>query len=49
MKQEGLITGQEQVVGRLQKLSLTESQQRDPINYEPGRVVVFHTKRDTPA
>jgi hypothetical protein len=44
MKQEGLITGQEHVVGRLQKLSLSKSQQRDPINYEQGRVVVFHKR-----
>jgi hypothetical protein len=39
-----LITGQEHVVGRLQKLNLSESQQRDPMNYEHGRVVVFHKR-----
>ena len=44
MKQEGLITGQEHVVGRLQKLNLSESQQRDSMNYEHGRVVVFHKR-----
>jgi hypothetical protein len=44
MKHEGIITGQEHVVGRLQKLSLSESQQRDSINYEHGRVVVFHKR-----
>ena len=44
MKQEGLITGQEHVVGRLQKLNLSESQQRDSMNYEQGRVIVFHKR-----
>ena len=44
MKQEGLITGQEHVVGRLQKFNLSESQQRDSMNYEHGRVVVFHKR-----
>jgi len=44
MKQEGLITGQEHVVGRLQKLNLSESQQRDSMNYEHGCVVVFHKR-----
>ena len=44
MKQEGLITGQEHVVGRLQKLNLSESQQRDAVNYEHGRVVLFHKR-----
>jgi phenylpyruvate tautomerase PptA (4-oxalocrotonate tautomerase family) len=34
MKQEGLITGQEHVVGRLQKFNLSKSQQRDSMNYE---------------
>jgi hypothetical protein len=44
MKQEGLITGQEHVVGRLQKLNLSETQQPDPVNYEHGCVVVFHKR-----
>lgn len=42
MKEQGMITGQEYNVRRLQKLDLNEWEQRDPMNYEPGRIVVFH-------
>jgi hypothetical protein len=42
MRAEGLLTGEDQTVTRLQRLNLTESQRRDAINYEPGQVVEFH-------
>jgi conjugative relaxase-like TrwC/TraI family protein len=48
MRAEGLLTGEDQTVTRLQRLNLTEGQRRDAINYEPGQVVEFHqiTKGD---
>jgi len=42
MRAEGLLTGEDQTVTRLQRLNLTESQRRDAINYELGQVVEFH-------
>jgi len=44
MRAEGLLTGDDQIVTRLQRLNLTESQRRDAINYELGQVVEFHCK-----
>jgi hypothetical protein len=42
LKKTGLLPGTGCVVTRLQNTGLTESQRRDPINYEPGQVVEFH-------
>jgi ATP-dependent exoDNAse (exonuclease V) alpha subunit len=42
LKKDGLFTGEEYTVTRLQNSGLTESQRRDAINYEPGQVVEFH-------
>jgi hypothetical protein len=42
LKKTGLLAEAECVVTRLQNTGLTESQRRDPINYEPGQVVEFH-------
>jgi len=44
MRSEGLLTGEDQTVTRLQRTNLTESQRRDAINYEFGMVVEFHCK-----
>jgi len=42
MKDKGLLSGVEKSVTRLERLNLTESQQRDPVTYEPGLIVEFH-------
>ena len=42
LKKDGFLGGREYTVTRLQNTGLTESQRRDPINYEPGQVVEFH-------
>jgi conjugative relaxase-like TrwC/TraI family protein len=42
LKKIGLLPGAGCVVTRLQNTGLTESQRRDPMNYEPGQVVEFH-------
>ena len=42
MKEKGLLFETEHSVTRLERLNLTESQQRDPVIYEPGQIVEFH-------
>jgi ATP-dependent exoDNAse (exonuclease V) alpha subunit len=42
MKDKGLLSGTEHSVTRLERLNLTESQQGDPVTYEPGQIVEFH-------
>jgi hypothetical protein len=42
MKDKGLLSGAEHSVTRLERLNLTESQQRDAVAYEPGQIVEFH-------
>jgi conjugative relaxase-like TrwC/TraI family protein len=42
MKAKGLLLETEHSVTRLRRLNLTDSQQRDAITYEPGRIVEFH-------
>ncbi len=42
MKDRSLLSGAEHSVTRLERLNLTESQQRDAVTYEPGQVVEFH-------
>ena len=42
MKDKCLLSGAEHSVTRLERLNLTESQQRDAVTYEPGQVVEFH-------
>jgi len=42
MKEKNLLLGSEHSVTRLQRLNLTDSQQRDAVTYEPGQVVEFH-------
>jgi ATP-dependent exoDNAse (exonuclease V) alpha subunit len=42
MKAKGLLLGSERSLVRLERLNLTESQQRDTVTYEPGQVVEFH-------
>src|SRR5215469_12233610 len=42
LKKTGLLPGAGCVITQLQNTSLTESQRRDPINYEPGQVVEFY-------
>src|ERR1700675_2645852 len=42
MKQKGLLLDSEHSVTRLQRLNLTDSQQRDVVTYEPGQIVEFH-------
>jgi conjugative relaxase-like TrwC/TraI family protein len=42
MKEKGLLSGSEHSVTRLQRLNLTDSQQRDAVTYEPGQIVEFH-------
>jgi len=42
MKAKGLLLGSERSLVRLQRLNLTESQQRDTVTYEPGQIVEFH-------
>jgi ribosomal protein L21E len=42
MKENGLLSDSEYSVTRLQRLNLTDSQQRDAVTYEPGQIVEFH-------
>src|ERR1700736_2827240 len=42
MKEKGLLLDSEHSVTRLQRLNLTDSQQRDSATYEPGQIVEFH-------
>src|SRR6202030_3565645 len=42
MKENGLLLNSEYSVTRLQRLNLTDSQQRDAVTYEPGQIVEFH-------
>ena len=42
MKEKGLLADAEHSVTRLQRLNLTDSQQRDPVTYEPRQIVEFH-------
>jgi conjugative relaxase-like TrwC/TraI family protein len=42
MKANGLLLDTEHSVTRLQRLNLTDSQQRDAVTYEPGQIVEFH-------
>src|ERR1700693_837847 len=42
MKEHGLLSYSEHSVTRLQRLNLTDSQQRDAVTYEPGQIVEFH-------
>ncbi len=42
MKEKGLLLESEHSVTRLQRLNLTNSQQRDAVTYEPGQIVEFH-------
>src|SRR4029077_12404888 len=42
MKAKGLLSDTDDSVTRLERLNLTESQQRDAVTYEPGQIVEFH-------
>jgi hypothetical protein len=42
MKEKGLLLDPEHSVARLQRLNLTDSQQRDAVTYEPRQIVEFH-------
>jgi ATP-dependent exoDNAse (exonuclease V) alpha subunit len=42
MKENGLLSDSEYSVTRLQRLNLTDSQQRDAVTYEPRQIVEFH-------
>src|SRR5262249_12562554 len=42
MKAKGLLSGVEESVTRLERLNVTESQQRDAVTYEQGLIVEFH-------
>jgi hypothetical protein len=42
MKENGLLSDSEHLVTRLQRLNLTDSQQRDVVTYEPGQIVELH-------
>jgi hypothetical protein len=42
MKEKGLLLDSEHSVTRLQRLNLTDSQQRDAITYEPAQIIEFH-------
>ena len=41
MKDKSLLSGAEHSVTRLERLNLTDSQQRDVVTYEPGQIVEF--------
>ena len=43
-RREGLLSGEEHGIRRLEKVNLTESQRRDPIYYNLGHVVEFHRR-----
>jgi plastocyanin len=42
MKEEGLLSDTEYSIRQLERLNLTDSQQRDAVTYEPGQIVEFH-------
>ena len=42
MRERGLLSGDEHTVTRLNRLNLSDAQQRDAITYEPGQVIEFH-------
>ena len=42
MKEKGLLSDSEHSVTRLERLNLTDSQQRDAVTYELGQIVEFH-------
>jgi hypothetical protein len=42
MQEKGLLSDSEHSVTRLQRLNLTDAQQRDAVTYEPGQIVEFH-------
>jgi hypothetical protein len=42
MKEKGLLSDSEHSVMRLQRLNLTDSQQRDAVTYRTGQIVRFH-------
>jgi ATP-dependent exoDNAse (exonuclease V) alpha subunit len=42
MKDNGLLSDSEHSLTRLERLNLTDSQQRDAVTYEPGQIVEFH-------
>src|SRR6201981_546912 len=44
LKAEGLIANEDQKLTRLVRLELEGLELRDPLHYQPGRVIVFHTK-----
>ena len=41
-RENGLLSDSEYSVTRLQRLNLTDSQQRDAVIYGPGQIVEFH-------
>jgi conjugative relaxase-like TrwC/TraI family protein len=44
LKDEGLIAKEDHKLTRLVRLELEGLELRDPLHYQPGRVIVFHTK-----
>jgi hypothetical protein len=42
MKDTNLLPGREYSGTRLERLNLTDSQQRDAVTYEPGQIIEFH-------
>jgi conjugative relaxase-like TrwC/TraI family protein len=44
LKAEGLIAKEDHKLTRLVRLELEGLELRDPLHYQPGRVIVFHTK-----
>ena len=44
MRQDGLLTGEDQTITRLQRVNLTQSQKQDMTNYRAGQVVEFHAR-----
>ena len=42
MKEKGLLSDTEHSIRRLERLNLTDAQQRDAVTYEPGQIVEFH-------
>jgi hypothetical protein len=47
LKGEGKIEAQDHTVYRLSRLRVEGKELRDPIHYQPGRVIAFHTKTRT--
>jgi conjugative relaxase-like TrwC/TraI family protein len=44
LKAEGLIAKEDHKLTRLVRMELERLELRDPLHYQPGRVIVFHTK-----